>query len=254
MDQALFQYLLRMGDTTLILSHRVSEWTGHGPALEEDLAMTNVALDLLGQARLWLTLAGEVEGAARDEDQLAYLRDAPEYRNYLLVERENGHYGDTIARQFFFDVWHYFVLKELCSSSDERVAAIAEKSIKEVAYHVRRSSDIIVRLGDGTAESHARMQDAVDDAWRFVGELFTDDETSRVLAQRGVVPEHAGLWPAWLDHVKATLTEATLSMPGADQAHHPAYRGGIQGRHTEALGYILAEMQHLQRAYPGASW
>jgi ring-1,2-phenylacetyl-CoA epoxidase subunit PaaC len=254
MDQALFQYLLRMGDTTLILSHRVSEWTGHGPALEEDLAMTNVALDLLGQARLWLTLASEVEGAARDEDQLAYLRDAPDYRNYLLAERDNGHYGDTIARQFFFDVWHYFVLKELCNSSDQRVAAIAEKSIKEVAYHVRRSSDIIVRLGDGTAESHARMQDAVDDAWRFVGELFTDDETSKALAQRKVVPEHASLWPAWLDHVKATLAEATLTMPEADQAHHPAYRGGIHGRHTEALGYILAEMQHLQRAYPGASW
>lgn len=254
MDQALFQYLLRMGDTTLILSHRVSEWTGHGPALEEDLAMTNVALDLLGQARLWLTLAGEVEGLARDEDQLAYLRDAPEYRNYLLVERDNGHYGDTIARQFFFDVWHYFLLKELCSSSDERVAAIAEKSIKEVTYHVRRSSDIIVRLGDGTAESRARMQAAVDDAWRFVGELFTDDETSQDLAQRKVVPAHASLWPAWLDHVKATLQEATLVMPDPDQANHLAYRGGIHGRHTEALGYILAEMQHLQRAYPGASW
>lgn len=254
MDHALFQYLLRLGDTTLILSHRVSEWTGHGPALEEDLAMTNVALDLLGQARLWLTLAGEVEGLARDEDQLAYLRDAPEYRNYLLVERDNGHYGDTIARQFFFDVWHYFLLKELCGSSDERVAAIAEKSIKEVSYHVRRSSDIIVRLGDGTAESHARMQAAVDDAWRFVGELFADDETSLDLAQRNVIPAHSSLWADWLDHVKATLDEATLATPDPDGANHLAYRGGIHGRHTEALGYILAEMQHLQRAYPGASW
>ncbi len=176
MDQPLFQYLLRMGDTSLILSHRLSELTGHGPALEEDLAMTNVALDLLGQSRLWLTLAGEVEGQSRDEDQLAYLRDAPEYRNYLLVERPNTHYGSVIARQFLFDTWHYFLLKELCSSSDERVAAIAEKSIKEVTYHVRRSSDILVRLGDGTAESHARMQVAVNDAWRFVGELFLDDE------------------------------------------------------------------------------
>ncbi|UYO92417.1 1,2-phenylacetyl-CoA epoxidase subunit PaaC [Pollutimonas sp. M17] len=254
MDHALFQYLLRLGDTTLILSHRVSEWTGHGPALEEDLAMTNVALDLLGQARLWLTLAGEVEGRERDEDQLAYLRDAPEYRNYLLVERDNGHYGDTIARQFFFDVWHYFLLKELCSSSDERVAAIAEKSIKEVSYHVRRSSDIIVRLGDGTAESHARMQAAVDDAWRFVGELFVDDEISLDLAQRKVIAPHSSLWADWLGHVKATLDEATLAMPDPDGANHLAYRGGIHGRHTEALGYILAEMQHLQRAYPGASW
>ncbi|MGB6105501.1 MAG: 1,2-phenylacetyl-CoA epoxidase subunit PaaC [Pusillimonas sp.] len=254
MDQALFQYSLRMGDTALILSHRLSEWTGHGPALEEDLAMTNVALDLLGQARLWLTLAGELEGAARDEDQLAYLRDAPEYRNYLLVERENGHYGNTIARQFLFDAWHYFLLQALCTSSDERVAAIAEKSVKEVSYHVRRSSDILVRLGDGTAESHARMQDAINDAWRFCGELFLDDDVTRALAERGLAPAHASLWPAWLDHVGPTLAEATLAMPDIDEARHPAHSGGVNGRHTEALGYLLAEMQHLQRSYPGASW
>ncbi|MGP1614977.1 MAG: 1,2-phenylacetyl-CoA epoxidase subunit PaaC [Pollutimonas bauzanensis] len=254
MDHALFQYLLRLGDTTLILSHRLSELTGHGPALEEDLAMTNVALDLLGQSRRWLTLAGEVEGRSRDEDQLAYLRDAPEFRNYLLVERPNGHYGDIIARQFLFDVWHYFLLKELCSSSDERVAAIAEKSLKEVGYHVRRSSDIIVRLGDGTAESHARMQEAVDDAWRFAGELFADDEIVAAMADRRAAPRHSQLWPAWFDHVRSTLQEATLRAPDADGANHPAYRGGTSGRHTEALGYILAEMQHLQRAYPGAAW
>lgn len=254
MDQALFQYSLRLGDTNLILSHRLSEWTGHGPALEEDLAMTNVALDLLGQARLWLTLAGEIEGASRDEDQLAYLRDAPEYRNYLLVERENGHYGNTMARQFFFDVWHYFLLQALCTSGDERVAAIAEKSIKEVSYHVRRSTDILVRLGDGTAQSHARMQEAVNDAWRFVGELFQDDEVTLDLAGRQLAPAHASLWPAWLDHVGGVLGEATLSMPDPDEARHPAYQGGVNGRHTEALGYLLAEMQHLQRSYPGASW
>ncbi len=254
MDKVLFQYLLRMGDTTLILSHRLSELTGHGPALEEDLAMTNVALDLLGQSRLWLTLAGQVEGQSRDEDQLAYLRDAPEFRNHLLVERVNGHYGDVIARQFLFDAWHYFLLKELCSSSDEGVAAIAEKSLKEVAYHVRRSSDIIVRLGDGTAESHAKMQAAVDDAWRFAGELFIDDDIVLAMAERRAAPSHAQLWPAWLAHVGAVLQEATLTIPDPDEAHHPAYRGGISGRHTEALGYILAEMQHLQRAYPGAVW
>lgn len=254
MDHALLQYLLRMGDSTLILSHRLSEWTGHGPALEEDLAMTNVALDLLGQARMWLTLAGEVEGMGRDEDQLAYLRDAPEYRNYLLVERENGHYGNTIARQFFFDVWHYFLLKRLCESSDERVAAIAAKSLKEVTYHVRRSTDIIVRLGDGTPESHARMQAAVDDAWRFTGELFVDDDITLSLAERNVVPTHASLWKEWLDHVSGTLHEATLAVPDPDAANHLAQRGGVTGRHTEALGYLLAEMQHLQRTYPGASW
>jgi len=253
-DQALFQYLLRLSDTTLILSHRLSEWTGHGPALEEDLAMTNVALDLLGQARLWLTLAGEVEGKDRDEDQLAYLRDAPEFRNFLLVERENGHYGDTIVRQFFFDVWHYFLLKELAASSDQRIAAIAEKSLKEVTYHVRRSSDIVVRLGDGTDESHARMQDAVNDAWRFTGELFADDDITREMAQRGVAPLHAQLWDSWSGHVSSVLGEATLAMPAESDAQHAAYRGGITGRHTEALGYILAEMQHLQRSYPGAVW
>lgn len=254
MDQPLFQYLLRMGDTSLILSHRLSELTGHGPALEEDLAMTNVALDLLGQSRLWLTLAGETEGNARDEDQLAYLRDAPEFRNYLLVEWPHSHYGDVIARQFFFDVWHYFLLKELCSSSDERVAAIAEKSLKEVTYHVRRSSDIIVRLGDGTAESHVRMQESVNDAWRFIGELFLDDDIVNVLAERGIAPRHSQLWPAWLEHVSGTLHEATLALPSPDDANHSAQQGGIRGRHTEALGYILAEMQHLQRAYPGAVW
>lgn len=254
MDQALFQYLLRLSDTTLILSHRLSEWTGHGPALEEDLAMTNVALDLLGQARLWLTLTGEVEGKGRDEDQLAYLRDAPEFRNALLVERENGHYGDTIVRQFFFDVWHYFLLKELAASSDQRIAAIAEKSLKEVTYHVRRSSDIVIRLGDGTDESHARMQDAVNDAWRFTGELFIDDDVTRDMAQRGIAPLHGQLWEHWFGHVSGVLAEATLAVPAEADAHHPAYRGGVTGRHTEALGYLLAEMQHLQRTYPGATW
>lgn len=254
MDHALFQYLLRLGDSTLILSHRLSEWTGHGPALEEDLAMTNVALDLLGQARLWLSLAAEVEGQARDEDQLAYLRDAPEYRNFLLVERNNGHYGNTIARQFLFDVWHYFLLQELCKSADGRVAAIAEKSIKEVAYHVRRSSDIVVRLGDGTAQSHERMQHALDDAWRYTGELFVDDAITQELAARGAAPRHGDLWAPWLDHVRRIADEATLAMPEESDAQHPAHRGGIEGRHTEALGYLLAEMQHLQRSYPGAAW
>ncbi len=254
MDQALFHYLLRLGDTTLVLSHRLSEWTGHGPALEEDLAMTNVALDLLGQARLWLSLAGDVEGKSRDEDALAYLRDAPEFLNYLLVERRNGHYGDTIVRQFFFDVWHYFLLQKLSASSDERVAAIAEKSLKEVTYHVRRTSDILVRLGDGTSESHKKMQASVDDAWRYVGELFVDDAITTAMAESGVGPSHAELWQDWSDHVRRTLAEATLVMPDPDQANHLAHRGGPQGRHTEALGYLLAEMQHVQRTYPGGVW
>lgn len=254
MDHALFQYLLRLGDTTLILSHRVSEWTGHGPALEEDLAMTNVALDLLGQARMWLTLAGEVEGQSRDEDQLAYLRDAPEYRNYLMVERPNGHYGDTMARQFLFDSWHYFLLSSLTRSGDSRIADIAGKSLKEVTYHARRSADVVVRLGDGTPESHAMMQAAVDDIWPYAGELFMDDDITHELASKGVIPLMGSLLNDWRGHIKTVFQEATLVMPDIEEAMHRAHRGGVQGRHTEALGYLLAEMQHLQRTYPGASW
>lgn len=254
MDQVLFQYLLRMGDTTLVLSQRLCEWTGHGPVLEEEMAVANTALDLLGQARMWLTLAGEVEGKGRDEDALAYLRDAPDYRNYLLAERPNGHYGDTVARQFVFDVWHYMLLERLQSSSDERVAAIAAKAIKEVAYHARRSGDVLVRLGDGTELSRRRMQEALNDVWRHTGELFIDDDITRALAERGVAPLHGSLRAAWEEHLAGILAEATLTMPPAEEADHPAHRGGVQGRHTEALGYLLAEMQHLQRAYPGASW
>lgn len=254
MDKPFFEYLLRLGDTTLILSQRLSEWCGHGPALEEDLALTNTALDLLGQSRMWLTLAGEIEGAGRDEDALAYLRHAHEFRNLILVERPNGHYGDTLARQFFFDVWHYFLLQRLTQSTDERVAAIAEKSLKEVTYHVRRSSDLVVRLGDGSETSHTRMQEAVDDAWRYTGELFVDDDIDHDMVERGISCELGTLRGPWLAHVREVLAEATLTMPAEDDAGHLAYQGGRQGRHTEALSYVLAEMQSLPRAHPGAVW
>lgn len=254
MDKTLFEYLLRLGDSSLILSQRLGAWTGHGPILEEDLALTNTALDLLGQARMWLTLAGEVEGAGRDEDALAYHRDAHQFHNVLLVERANGNYADTMARQFLFDVWHYFLLQRLEQSSDERVAAIAAKSIKEVTYHVRRSSDMVVRLGDGTDESHAKMQAAIDDAWRFTGELFADDAVDQDVAARGIGCELSALRAAWLAHVSEVLEEATLTVPDETAANHLAYRGGRQGRHTEDLGYVLAEMQYLPRAYPGATW
>ncbi|TRM54978.1 phenylacetate-CoA oxygenase subunit PaaC [Achromobacter sp. LC458] len=254
MDKTLFEYLLRLGDSSLILSQRLGAWTGHGPILEEDLALTNTALDLLGQARMWLTLAGDVEGAGRDEDALAYHRDAHQFHNVLLVERANGNYADTMARQFLFDVWHYFLLQRLEQSSDERVAAIAAKSIKEVTYHVRRSSDLVVRLGDGTDESHAKMQAAIDDAWRFTGELFADDAVDQDVAARGIGCELAALREPWLAHVREVLEEATLTVPDETAANHLAYRGGRQGKHTEELGYVLAEMQYLPRAYPGATW
>lgn len=254
MDKTLFQYLLRLGDGDLVLSQRLGELIGHGPILEEDMALANTALDLLGQARMWLTLAGEIEGAGRDEDALAYHRDAPQFLNPLLVERPNGDYAHTMVRQFFYDVWHYYLLQALGKSGDERVAAIAAKGIKEVAYHVRRSSDLVVRLGDGTDESHARMQAAVDELWRYTGELFTDDETDCDVAARGLGCELAPLREPWLAQVREVLQEATLTAPDEAQAMHALLRGGRQGRHTEDLGYVLAEMQHLQRAYPGASW
>lgn len=254
MDKALFSYALRMGDSTLVLAQRLGEWTGHGPALEEELACANTALDLLGQARMWLTLAGETEGQGRDEDRLAYHRDVHEYANFLLVERENGHYGDTLARQFLFDAWHCFLLERLVESSDEQIRAIAQKAHKEVLYHLRRSTDLIVRLGDGTPESHKRMQKAIDDAWFYLGELFLDDEVTEELAQRQAVPLMASLWQPCLEYIQNALERATLRCPAEQDAQHKAYRGGPQGRHTEALGFLLAEMQHLPRMYPDATW
>jgi ring-1,2-phenylacetyl-CoA epoxidase subunit PaaC len=248
--EALFEYLLRLGDNCLILGQRLSGWCGHGPVLEEDLAFTNVALDLIGQARLWLTYASDVEGKGRDEDRLAFLRDAHDFRNVLLVEQPNGNFADTIARQFYFDTWHYFLLRDLQRSTDQRIVEIAEKSVKEVAYHVRRSGDWVVRLGDGTQASHAKMQAAIDDLWMYTGELFTADGVDQVLREQRVAFDSANLRQPWLDHVKGVLDEATLVLP----AEAWMQRGGKQGVHSENLGYILAEMQFLQRAYPGAQW
>lgn len=247
---ALLEYLLRLGDNALILGQRLGEWVGHGPALEEEMANANVALDLIGQARLWLTYAAEVEGRGRDEDKLAFLRDAHEFRNVLLVERQNGNYADTIARQFFFDTWHCLLLTALKKSSDTRVAEIAEKALKEATYHRERSEDWVVRLGDGTPESHARMQAAVDELWTYTGELFEADEVDRSLSAAGIAPDLSGLRKHWLRHVEDVFSEATLGVPGNTWMQ----QGGKRGRHTEALGYLLAEMQFLQRAYPDAQW
>jgi ring-1,2-phenylacetyl-CoA epoxidase subunit PaaC len=250
MSAALFEYLLRLGDNALVLAQRLSEWCGKGPVLEEDLATTNTALDLIGQARLWLTYAGELEGRGRDEDALAFRRDAHEFRNVLLVEYPNGHYGDTIARQFYFDAFHLPLLRALAGSSDSRIGEIAAKSAKEVAYHLERSADWVVRLGDGTEESHARMQRSVNELWMYTGELFEADAVDREMAAREIGPDVASLREPWLATVREVFAEATLAMPG------DAYmqRGGKQGVHTERLGYLLAEMQYLQRAYPDARW
>jgi len=247
---AFFEWLCRIGDNCLILGHRVSEWCGHSPVLEEDIALANQALDLIGQTQFWLGLAAEVEGKGRTADQLAYLRDAAAFRNVLLVERPNGDFGNTLMRQFLFDAWHIELLRALEKSSDARVAEIAAKAVKEVAYHLERSADLVIRLGDGTEESRARMQKALDTLYPYTGELFMADASDEAVVAAGIAPAPASLKAAWDATVSQVLAEATLTHPGETYQH----KGGRKGVHSEHLGYILAEMQFLQRAYPGATW
>lgn len=250
---SLYDYLLRLGDNALILSQRLGEWCGHGPVLEEDIALTNVALDLLGQARLWLTYAGELVG--RDEDDLAFLRDAGEFRNVLLVEQPNGDFAHTIVRQFFFDAWHHLLLEKLRDSSDERIRGIAAKALKEVTYHLRRSTDWIVRLGDGTEESHSRMENAIADLWMYAGELFEMDTVEQEMAQSGIGCDLAALRETWMAQIRAVSAEATLEVPKETFLQQTwMQHGGKRGVHSEKLGFILAEMQFMQRAYTGAKW
>ena len=253
-EEQRFDYLLRLGDSPLILAQRLGEWVGHGPVLEEDIAQTNVGLDLLGQARLWLSYAGEVEGGfappGRDEDQLAFLRASGEFRNLLIVEQPNGNFADTTARQFLFDAWHLLLLRALTGSKDSRIAAIAAKGAKEAAYHVERSGDWVIRLGDGTDESHAKMQAAIDGLWMYTGEMFTPDATELSLVDSGIAADVRALAAPWRQKVDAILAEATLQAPDAAFMQ----QGGKRGVHTEHLGHLLAGMQVLQRSYPGASW
>ena len=247
---ALFRYVLRLGDTSLVLGQRLAEWVGHSPALEEDLGLANLSLDLVGQARLLLTYAGEIEGQGRDEDALAFLRDAPAFLNLTLAEQPNGDFGRTMVRQFLLDAWQLEVYEALLQSSDARLAGIAAKAIKETRYHFRFSSGWLVRLGDGTDESHRRVQDALNDVWRFTTEMFVADEVDVALASVGVAPDLAELQPRWSARIDEVLKEATLTRPApvAYQWH------GKRGVHTEHLGHMLSEMQHLQRTYPGAQW
>jgi ring-1,2-phenylacetyl-CoA epoxidase subunit PaaC len=249
-NKSLFEYVLRLGDSCLILSQRLGEWCGHGPILEEDIALTNFALDLLGHARFWLSYAAELEGAGRDEDQLAFLRDSGEFRNLLLVEQENGDFAETIARQFYFDVWHLAMLDMLRSSTDAQVRAIAEKAAKEVRYHLQRSTDWVIRLGDGTAESKRRIQSAIDLLWMYTGEMFEMDAIDHEMLSCGVGVDLSIVRERWTEHVSKVLDQATLTMPAATWMQ----RGGKQGIHTERLGYIISEMQIMQRSYPGLQW
>ncbi|MHA3916532.1 1,2-phenylacetyl-CoA epoxidase subunit PaaC [Halovulum sp. GXIMD14793] len=249
--EAFFTWLCRMGDTTLILGHRLSEWCGHAPVLEEDIALANTALDLIGHTQMWLGLAGEVEGKDRSADDLAFLRDVMALRNLLLAELPNGDMGVTTMRQFLFDAYHFDLLQRLTTSTSPRVAEIAAKAGKEVAYHLERSSDLVVRLGDGTVESHQRMAEALDLLWPYTGEMFLDDEVDAAIADAGIAPRPEDLRETWLATIRDVLTEATLPMPDPEAY---AQTGGKTGRHTEHLGLLLTQMQFLQRAYPGAEW
>ena len=247
----LLEFLLRQGDNALVLGHRISEWCGHAPALEEDIALANTALDLIGQTQLWLGYAAEVEGEGRDANALAFLRDAYDFRNLLMLEVPNEDFGRTLMRQFLFDAFQVPWLQALCDSSDNRVAEIAAKSVKEALYHLDRSRDMVIALGDGTDESNARMQAALDYLWPYAAEVFAEDATDVAMAEAGVAPLPTSLRPDWQQTVSSTLAAANLTAPESDFAH----KGGRTGfQHTEHLGHMLATMQILPRSYPGVAW
>jgi len=244
------EYVLRLADTSLILGQRLSEWCGHGPVLEEDLALTNVALDCIGQARLLLSHAAALEGMGRDEDQLAFLRDDAAYRNLALVELPNGDFGATVIRNFLVAAYQVQVWSSLADSADRALAGIAEKCAKETRYHLSHAADWTVRLGDGTAESHRRTQSALDRLWPYTAEFFATDAVDEAMAAAGIAPLCSGLEAAWSQTVRPVLAEATLVVPPSA----PFRSRGRQGVHTEHLGHLLAGMQHLQRSHPGGAW
>ena len=246
----LFTYTLRLADDALVLGHRLSEWCGHAPVLEEDLALGNMALDLIGQARSLYAYAGEVEGRGRDEDALAYRRDAGEYRNILLVEQPNGDFAASILRQLLYAAFAHPYFEALTKSKDATLSAVAAKSVKELAYHLRHAGEWTIRLGDGTEESHRRAQEALDELWPYTGEMFEIDDVERNLIGHGIAVDRAGIRPRWEGTLAPILAEANLRMPEGEWMQS----GGRAGRHSEHLGHILAELQFLQRAYSDARW
>jgi len=250
MNQALFDYTLRLADTSLVLGHRLSEWCGHGPMLEEDIALANLGLDLVGQARSLYTYAGEVEGKGRDEDALAYLRDVYDFKNILLVEQPNGDFAATMVRQLLFSAFMHPFWFEMRMSRDATLAAIAAKSEKELAYHLRHSGEWVIRLGDGTAESKRRTEAALDTIWPFTGEMFESDPADQDLIEAGIAVDLTTFRGIWTKTVDDVLERAGLARPDDGWMQ----TGGRIGRHSEHLGFILADMQFLQRAYPGAAW
>jgi len=247
---SLYTYTLRLADDSMILGQRIGEWCGHGPILEEDIALTNVALDLIGQATNFYEYAAAIANNGKTADDLAFLRIEREFSNILLVEQPNGHYGDTIARQFFFDTFRKLYFEQLIHSKDEQLSAIAEKSLKETKYHLKHSSEWMIRLGDGTEFSHDRIQESVNDLWAFTGELFYMDEVDRELIAQGIAVDLESLRQPWTDYVNMVFNEATITKPASSWNHE----GGRKGIHSEHMGFILAEMQYMQRAYPGMEW
>lgn len=250
-QDALFTYCLRLGDNPLILGQRLSEWSGHGPILEEDIAMSNMALDLIGQARGFLTYAGQVEGKDRTEDDLAYHRGEREFYNRLLVEQPNGDFAFTMMRSFLYGSFAYLHYRELMKSKDETLSGLAAKSLKEITYHVRHCGDWVVRLGDGTEESSRRTKEAALELWSYTGELFETDDVDAVLIKEGIAPDLQSLRAEWESMIREIFTKAGLEIPasGGYQA-----TGGIKGLHSEHLGKLLAELQYLPRMYPDAVW
>lgn len=251
MNKDLFEYTLRLGDTSLILSQRLGEWCGHGPMLEEDIALTNIALDLLGQAKALLAYAGEIEDKGRSEDVLAFHRDASHFRNLLLTEQPNVDFGYTIVRQLFVSAWQHYLYSELTHATDKNLSALAVKSLKEVNYHLRFASDWTLRLGDGTEESHQRVQAAVNELWNYTGDLFEIDQVDEALLKHGIAADMKKVEASWNKHIRQVLNDATLSVPEINNFMRTGSRKGV---HTEHLGFILAEMQFLPRAYPDAKW
>lgn len=249
-QKALFEYVLRMADDSLILGQRLGEWCGHGPILEEDIAITNISLDLIGQSISLYDFAAELQGEGKPHDDLAFLRFENQYKNVLLVEQPNGDFAMTILRQFFFDAFRKPFYEALCQSPVAQLAAIAEKSLKETRYHLKHSSEWVIRMGDGTEESHARAQAAIDHLWRYTHELFYEDAIDAELQASAQVPSLKVIETSWLETVKAVLAEATLEIP----ANNWKFDGGRQGRHSEHMGYLLAELQYMQRAYPNMQW
>jgi ring-1,2-phenylacetyl-CoA epoxidase subunit PaaC len=250
-QEALLEYVIRLGDNSLIAGHRLSEWCSKAPFLEEDIAMTNIALDYIGAARILLTYAGEVEGKGRSEDDFAYGRTHDQFKSALLLEQPNGDFAVTIAKQFYYSIFNYLLYTELQKSKDETLAGFATKALKEVMYHVRHVNEWVLRLGDGTEESHERMQKGIDEVWKYTNDLFSTTEGDKLLQQEGIIPDVPALKSKWLEMIADVLKRATLTMPDVNAFQQ---KGSREGKRTEHLSYIVEEMQSIARAYPGAKW